>query len=218
MDLPWVVSILQIAVPIVALAFTVYQMILHRQQLALTSPPAPGATKTRWFQQPTMVMVILAAAAWVPYLLRLNSPSALAIRPIIRLVPAGPEVCAADLDGGQLQRFREKYNVLLVCGIVDPTMDKMRDRRITISPPLTIRTGTISIAVPWDVRMAKAIKQVQEDARKAAPPPPKGTVSFTVTQIGVWVDTVLLPKGVDPAEIHQLSDVLRHQGKIIELN
>src|SRR5262249_46956172 len=137
------------------------------------------------------------------------------LRPILRLTPPAANVCGADLDGKQLQRFADRYDVFLACGLMDPTIDKMRDPRITLSRPFTIQPGTITVAVPHSPVMSEAIQNRQNDAFGAAPPPPPGMMTFTLTQIGVWVHTVLLPKGTDPNEIHQLADVIRHQGQII---
>lgn len=103
--------------------------------------------------------------------------------------------CHAVLDTSRLSGFKKQYDIALVCGVDDATIDKLKNPAITITKPYTIVPGQIQVA-------ERASKLMAE----------KMPVGATVT---VWHEAVLLPKDVHMSSINNLSDVVKRGGKII---
>ena len=105
--------------------------------------------------------------------------------------------CEVITDTSLIVSFADKYYVVLVCGITDPSVDQLEDTRIAVSKPFNILGGPQQIVnrfVNPDL-----IAQI-----KAA-----GSAS-----VGVWQRVVLIPKEADPTKIQRLSDVPRFGGKL----
>ena len=128
-----------------------------------------------------------------------------------------PQVdCRSTIDGSQLVRWKDKYDLVVVCGITDPTIDKFKDQRITVSPLFTIYGGDISITEAISQDMSNAVKKIIDDAvARIVPKPQKGTV--VGVPIPVWYEPALLPKGTDVRDIHRLADVSALNGFILSL-
>ena len=202
-----------VLIGVVQIILMIVQIRKMRGESAAAPAFAPGWRP--WW--PILVMALLMAMSWVPYVLSLSDqPMRNALK-----VTAGtnPDSCNGEVNGALLMRFQEKYDVALACGIADPTIDKYRDERITVSRPFTIRDQTIAITVPFNSAMAEAIKKARDDFMKGLTQqkPPKGTVVFGIQQMMIWNNLLLLPKGADVAGIHRLSDVPRHGGQVLEV-
>ncbi len=107
----------------------------------------------------------------------------------------GPADCAALLDGSRLLSFKKKYDVGLVCGIVDSSIDKLADTAITVSQPFTIVPGEIEISASGSDALVKKLQSGHFTER--------------------WLKAVLLPKGLDVTKIASLNDVKKAGGKVI---
>ncbi len=121
--------------------------------------------------------------------------------------------CGAAIDASKLAtRFRDAFEIALICGFVDPAADKFKDSRITVSPLFTPQTS-LSITVPFSKTMIEILESDREaTVKKIHPPLPKGTVISLQNMI--WLRLVLLPKGFDASRIHTLADVTSHGGEL----
>ncbi|MFZ0964119.1 MAG: hypothetical protein WAO35_24905 [Terriglobia bacterium] len=111
--------------------------------------------------------------------------------------------CAEAVNATSLIQFQEKYGVATACGIIDPTVDKFEDQRITVSALHTIVHGEIDIATPYSQQMFSAVKKLNAEG---------------VTTYQQWNEVLLLPKGTPTSEIRKLSDVHRYEGKILSID
>jgi hypothetical protein len=203
-----------------------YGIYLQRRQISLMlrSKPSLSIDSRQEFGGLTYwsigFLVALMLMSWIPFFLTRGNAEKV-LRPIILYNPMNDTtMCSAKFDGSQLLKFREKYDLHLVCGLQDPKVDRMRDTRITISQAYTIQPSVMDVAVPNSQPFNEAVSKIQsqmmskeEQAKKISRP---GSNPILVYRILVWESTVLLPKGMDVAEIHQLSDVLTHNGQIID--
>jgi hypothetical protein len=93
--------------------------------------------------------------------------------------------------------FRKDYNVVLVCGVSDPSVDALEDERITFSSPFNISGQTVRIAAPFSTAMRNMLS------------PPRGQI------VSFWFEVIVIPKNADRSRLKRLSDVPKHGGKII---
>lgn len=121
----------------------------------------------------------------------------------------GPS-CWATVDTSRLLSFRKEYDLALVCGVTNPTIDKLADTRVSISNLFVIRAEPLTITTPYSKDMTEAINKLVDEARKTAP---EGTPM--PVQVQIWWEPILVKKGTDMATIHRLSDVTRYGGKIL---
>jgi len=119
-------------------------------------------------------------------------------------------VCNSSIDMSKILTFRKSYKVAMVCGLTDPTKDKLDDETITVSGPYTIIPGGIQIVAPLRPAMAEKIKAIQQAALAAA----QANRPFAL-DLQVWYDPIIIPNNVSPAKISKLSDVLSLGGKIL---
>lgn len=154
----------------------------------------------------SIIAVLLVFFSYAPYQVQAPVAPPLALPPIIRSWGADPPTCVAVIDTAQLMKFRDKYNVAMACGFNDPTIDRFQDRGITISSTFIIRPGAIHIAAQYSKEMEATLGKRREQARKAG----SATVSLST-----WYEIILLPKGADVSSIYRLSDVARHDGKVL---
>jgi len=104
--------------------------------------------------------------------------------------------CSATFDTSRLSRFRKKYDIVLVCGIVDPQTERLQEKRMSISSPFNIHHVGVFIEAPHSKEMASVIKP--------------GTL------MSYWHEAALIPKGTDLSSIHSLSDITKYGGKILD--
>ena len=119
--------------------------------------------------------------------------------------------CRARVNGEALQKFARDYDVLLVCGVVRDGIDRLADTGITISNRFTIDSRQFLIEMNTSAPMIKAIL----DLATTVPKPqtlPGQTLQVNVT---VWYEVVLIPRDLNVALVHNLSDVERLNGKLL---
>jgi hypothetical protein len=104
--------------------------------------------------------------------------------------------CSATFDTSRLSRFRKKYDIVLVCGIVNPQTERLQEKSISISSPFNIHPVGVFIEAPHSSKMASVIKP--------------GTL------MSYWHEAALIPKGTDLSSIHSLSDITKYGGKILD--
>jgi len=122
--------------------------------------------------------------------------------------------CRLTVDGSQLVKWSDKYNVAFVCGITDLKVDKFEDERITVNTPFTIYPGDIQMVIPFSKQMLDLQSTIIDEVRKSLPKnTPKGT-PFGVP-IPTWNELVLLSKTTKSTDIHRLSDIPRYGGYVI---
>jgi len=137
----------------------------------------------------------------------------------IKIVSWGPlpnsSGCTAMIDASKLPvAFRDKYEIAMVCGFVDPSVDRQKDTRISVSALFTPQDA-LQISLPFSKTMADALAAEQRAAiEKLIPRPTSGTLVGVMNM--VWFEVILLPKGSDRSNIQKLSDVLTAGGKIAE--
>jgi len=135
----------------------------------------------------------------------------------LRFVSWGPSPdglgCVAAIDASRLPvGFKDNYEVALVCGFADPTVDRFKDTRISLSVLFTPQE-VLNVSLPFSKNMADALANDQRAAiSKLNPRPPTGTPIGVLNYI--WFKIVLLPKGSDRSNIQKLSDVIAADGKI----
>lgn len=147
---------------------------------------------------------------------------------LIKISEASQERCTTTLDGRAIRDFSDKYDMFVICGIVDQAVDKLQDPRISVSHPFTIIPAEVVVSVDYYGPMLDAIQQIQKtsvqqqsaEVIRQLKPAPKGTVEVRVlgVSIGIWREVVVVPKGTTEKEIKQLSDVRRFGGKILSLD
>jgi hypothetical protein len=118
--------------------------------------------------------------------------------------------CYQVLDGPQLVKWNDKYDIGIMCGIDDSSVDKFKDKRISISQLFTILPEDIPIYTPLSKTMADGITQIQRGIRTQF-----GLPANAVIPVSVWTATVLLPKHFDASQITCLDDVPRDGGILL---
>ena len=105
-------------------------------------------------------------------------------------------ICAATVDAHRLKSFRAQYDLAVVCGATDPSVDPLTTQKITISSRYTIIPNLIAVE-----------KKFSDDMAQVAQP------GQTLT---IWYKAILIPKNVELSAIHSLADVNKYGGKILE--
>ena len=146
--------------------------------------------KFQWWKTPAIpALIILVALAWAPYFIHGASS------PVILGWGGVPGNCNEIINSDVLLPYADKYKVVGICGVADPSVDIMEDERITVSNAFTILPGQL------------VIHGSRQNALFPLPSDPKAV-------IGVWHKIVLLPSNQNPDQIHTLSDVNRLGGHI----
>jgi hypothetical protein len=109
--------------------------------------------------------------------------------------------CFAVVDTSKLIMFRDKFDVYLICGVADPTVDQMRDTLIATSHAYTITGLGVSIAVSYPQSLKDKLSPLPQNA-----------------MINAWQVALLLPKDVDIENVRTLADVKKQGGHIIAPN
>ncbi len=124
-----------------------------------------------------------------------------------------------------LMDFRKDYKLAVVCGLNDNSVDKFDDTRISKSPAFKITGEILEIVVPYQPAMTAPLEAAFNHAVTAQIGKPgyrgftgknkkKKHIQFNY-QLSVWSEPVLLPRDVNPEDIHKLSDVQRLKGMVI---
>ena len=107
--------------------------------------------------------------------------------------------CFVVEDTSAIVEFAKDYFIVLACGVVDPTVDVLNDKRIILSNPFNIYGTNQQISAASTPEFDKFLE--------ALPGGPDIPRSF-------WQKVFLLPKDREVSEIHQLSDVPKVKGKL----
>jgi hypothetical protein len=115
-------------------------------------------------------------------------------------------------------QFEATHDVFVLCGLVDQTVDRMADKRTSLSPALAIRREIVSMIWPLSPDMlagqdklaASARDAMLEELRKLKIPQ-----SWVNVVTNKWYEVVLLPKVAKKSDVHSLLDVKSVGGKIL---
>lgn len=129
---------------------------------------AKTMSSDKWLGVLVSIGIIFSAfSLWLQYTNKPNGTRQVLVKDV--LVAWGtnqPLQCQAHVDTAQLMAFREKYDVVVICGLIDVTVDRFKDRKITVSPRITIRRDIIPISFPTTKDMSEAIKAQVAQARR----------------------------------------------------
>ncbi len=187
--------------------------------LTLREPPQKYQRRQRY----TQALLIMVIISWATLATNLGYQA------YIRFIYRQPKVfdslfvlwgtdigksCSAVIDASKILEWQEKYRVALICGFIDPTVDRVKDSRITVTRAYTILNEQTPMSASYSKEMTDGIANILLSARVQAPSPPPGIQAQLQISWVPWWDAVVLPKEVDPADIHTLSDVKDHGGEI----
>jgi hypothetical protein len=110
---------------------------------------------------------------------------------------ATSKTCNANFDTSRLVAMKDKYHVILICGMADPTTDPQEDTRISISKPFTITGQPLGIVTPFGALTS---------ATDTIPPS-----QF----VGLWHSAALIPKDIEVSELKRVSDIEKRGGRMI---
>ena len=105
------------------------------------------------------------------------------------------KICSATLDGSPFTKLSDKYRIVLICGMVDSSVDQWTDTRITISPAFTIQAFAVPIRVPQSKNLGTTIQHALAAQVRSIPSAAKKLIGV---QWVMWCQGVLLPNGVNP--------------------
>ena len=114
------------------------------------------------------------------------------------------EGCVATFDTAQLASLSEKYDVVLICGAKDSSVDTLEDTGITKSKAFTITGGRVQILAPYTSSTLRQMKKLL-----ASQP-------YNVLGLTIWFDPVIIPKETPLERITRLSDIPRFGGRVLE--
>ena len=147
---------------------------------------------------PVIAMGLLAATAWIPYILHTGEAERVMA---ISAWGGMQDGCYVVMDGSKLQHYSDKYNLFLTCGISDPTVDQNQDTVIALSTGFTVGNGPIPIAAKYPSALVDRIKSLS---------PPDKPQPFNL-----WHNVFLFPKKSDISRIKKLADVREFGGKVV---
>lgn len=122
--------------------------------------------------------------------------------------------CRESVNGAALTEYAEKYDVVIICGVVDSRVDKFSDHAISVSSSYSIHDSIIEILFDTSDSMKAAAKKLTDEQLKGLPQPPKKGTAVGIT-IPIWYEVTVMPKGSDLTNIKQLSDVPRYGGIVL---
>jgi hypothetical protein len=70
--------------------------------------------------------------------------------------------CNVVVDTSQIADMANKYDVVLACGIVDPTVDQLEDKRIILSSPFNIAAGAQAISLRANISETGLVLLINE--------------------------------------------------------
>lgn len=124
--------------------------------------------------------------------------------------------CFATVDTSSLAGFADDYRLIMICGVVDASVDAMDDTQISVSSPFYISVNGSGAATK---DMVVPIDKLVEYARKENPQPPgqlrpgqEQAVSFQM-----WHMLALIPKEVQSDSIKKPADVGQLGGRILTM-
>jgi hypothetical protein len=108
----------------------------------------------------------------------------------------GNKHCNVMVDTSLIASLADDYQIVLACGVADPTVDALEDTRIMLSGKFNISAGTQAISAPSNPDFDKYMDSL-------------GNMT-----VGMWQRVFLVPQGAELSNIHKLSDVPRIHGKL----
>jgi hypothetical protein len=201
------------------LGFGLYSAHLQRQQLRIMQdqlqPSGITQVSAWWSYRSVAIVVVLMALSWLPYVLGAGTSTTptrtIGGQPtILRQTLVGGQLCGGSVDVSQLKRFGADYDVALMCGFNDPTVDRFEDHRTTITKPFGIhaQADLLPMSRPYSAVMTETIQKTLESVKI-----PKGAI--VNVNVSTWTEIVLVRRGTGTSDIHKLSDVVKHGGKIL---
>lgn len=112
-----------------------------------------------------------------------------------------PHACNAVIDGGKLGGFSKQYKLALACGILNPSIDKLRDQNITLSNIFDIIPQQIPIVAEYSSRTNRyenLLNQVN----------PTGKVQ-------TWYNALLVPNNIVLEHMGTLQEFRANGGKVL---
>lgn len=164
----------------------------------------------------TVVILVLPALLW-PASKDADRPASTIKRlpPLNRGTDTASPFCNALVDVAQLISYKDKYSVVLVCGLPDSTIDRLEDTRITVTKPFSIRLGDpVVMSAPYSESMLIEMKARFDQQLRGLSLKKGETVTFLFSK---WSEIVLVPTGTNMSAIQRLSDIPRVGGKILSL-
>jgi len=120
-------------------------------------------------------------------------------RPVPKMMQwgVGNKHCNVVVDTTAIKQWANDYYLVLACGVVDPTVDILEEKRIMLSGPFNIYGSPQAISAASNPDFDKFM----ESFGSGIP------LSF-------WQRVFLIPRERDVSEVHKLSDVPRIKGKL----
>jgi hypothetical protein len=119
--------------------------------------------------------------------------------------------CTADIDSSRVStELRNKYDVVLACGVVDSYLDSVRDSRISISGPYGLNKY-VSIAVAFTDALSEGIQKVVERLARDSRAPKGAVIGVRYT---IWMQAVLIPKDFPIDKYKTLKDIQENGGRL----
>lgn len=125
-----------------------------------------------------------------------------------------PFKCGGIVNGGPLLDYRDEYEVVVVCGLIDRTIDRFKSKQISVSQRFAIRKGRQHIDFPVNNRMSKSIQKGIEQIKQRAVKQGTAKGQLIPILLNKWYTVALVPKGLDLSLIERMSDIPRHGGFI----
>jgi hypothetical protein len=178
-------------------------------------------TPPKWYKiyLPHLIMLGLIIALWIPWMANSRHKDHPPV--MVGWGSTDPRVCTGMVNGAALTPKFERYNLILVCGIDDGTVDKFEDTRISVSNPYNIRAELLNIVIAVSPQMGEGISKITghpwppSNIPIPAPSPKKGNLSIVALPIPEWYETAVIPKGTNLGDIRKLSDISRVGGFVL---
>ena len=109
----------------------------------------------------------------------------------------GNKHCTVVADTSPIMNLADKYSIVLACGVVDPTVDLVEDKRILLSGPFNIYGNAQAMSAGSNPEF----DTYMESFKPGSP-------------VSMWQKVFIVLKGTDLSKVHELSDVPRLGGKL----
>jgi hypothetical protein len=130
-------------------------------------------------------------------------------RPVMKKWGGTTSTCTAMIDGELLMKYSEKYDAAIACGFSVPSVDRLKDTGITVTPPFAIRPRDIPVETNVSTAMINAYKVVEPRF------PIVDINGVKNREVHLWYEVFLLPKNLGIEQIHKLGDVQKVGGMLL---
>jgi hypothetical protein len=138
-----------------------------------------------------LAVTVSAAGAMLLYRYFLLVPCPLTRVPVWGNSPAG---CYSTVVTSDLESYKDKYRVGLVCGFLDARVDMKEDTKIIVSSLFSINENGVTIMAPWTGELAERAK---------------------TPGLQVWNQPFIIPKDINLSKITRLSDIEQLGGQLL---